>query len=501
VRALTLVFLAAGASACAAPRHVDPAPQPRWMTTLAAHSPSGLLDDEPPGTSPSASVPGDPRTSPTGASPRGSEAREPDGSGGIRGISLDEALDEALAGNIDLALARAEQEVAAARLEVSRGAFAPFLEVGTGYSRTQDRVQGSFGELRDVDFDSYEGATGLGWRFNLSATRHSIEAAEHEATSAAYESLDAERRLVLRVVELYETLVFAADLVQVTERLVADGEELLAIAQERERAGVGTAGDVTLAQTDLARTRQRAESAHERLETQSIRLANVLSTDPSVLLDPEGALLEPWNLLVRDPAVDPRVVLANRPDVTAARMALEAAIAHTEEAQANVWSPDIAVGLEQRYLGDSSRDIADGTTYGASLQWTFSVPGLRRVREHEAEERAARVRLVGRQQDVLAELREALVDVDRTESRLPLAREAVAAAEGHLEIQRERFAAGMALALEVVEAQGLHAESRAGLAASVVDHNLAQVRLLAAAGVLDRSAFSRDPTGDPDDKP
>jgi len=498
VRWIVVLLLAVIGSGCSTRRHIDPAPLPRWMEQTTAGSPSdgpGVEPSAPPiESAPADSAPGDAPSS--GADQRGE--------GTARRISLGEALGEALSGNVDLALSRAEREVAAARLEVNRGTFLPFLELGAGYSRTQDRVQGSFGELMDVDFDSYVGAVGFGWRFNLGADRHSVEAAEHEASSAGYEVLDAERRLLLGVAELYEKLALAAELVEVAERLVGDGEELLAIAEERERAGVGTGGDVALARTDLARVRQQAVTAHSNLETQSVRLANVLSVDPAVLLDPSNAIDEPWTLLGASTAIDPGVVLANRPDVAAARLALEATVSRTEEADARVWAPDLLVGVEQRYLGDSSQDIAPGSTYGASLRWTFSGPGLRRVREREAEERAARVQLVGRQQDALAELRTALQDVERTGARLPLAQQALAASEDHVEIQRERFRAGTALALEVVQAQGLHAQSRADLAANIVAHNLAQARLLAATGMLDRSTLSSPaapPTGDPEDQP
>jgi outer membrane protein TolC len=236
-----------------------------------------------------------------------------------------------------------------------------------------------------------------------------------------------------------------------------------------------------------------AVDARRRLEVQSVRFATVLATDPDVMLEPDRTLREPWALLEREASDAVDTILSRRPDVMAARRSLEATVARTEGADADVWSPDLLVGLEQRYLGDSSQDIEDGTTYGAAFRWTVTAPDMRRVRERMAEELQARVRLVGAQQDALAEVRAARIDVERSGAAIPLAREALAASESNLEVQRERFRAGAALTLEVLQAQGLHAEARADLAASVMAHDLAQARWLAAAGLLERDAL---PTSD-----
>ncbi|MBI3119454.1 MAG: TolC family protein, partial [Candidatus Hydrogenedentes bacterium] len=68
-----------------------------------------------------------------------------------RTIGLAEAIQLALASNLDLALSRAQHEVAEARSSMASKALLPTFEVGGGVTRTDGMVQGAFGDFRDVD--------------------------------------------------------------------------------------------------------------------------------------------------------------------------------------------------------------------------------------------------------------------------------------------------------------------------------------------------------------
>jgi outer membrane protein TolC len=79
-------------------------------------------------------------------------------------------------------------------------------------------------------------------------------------------------------------------------------------------------------------------------------------------------------------------------------------------------------------------------------------------------------------------------------ARIPLARQGVAAAEKSLEYVLARFESGVdpdsaRIALELFDAQDALAESRLDLAGALVDFNVVQVQLLAAAGALSRDAL------------
>lgn len=71
-------------------------------------------------------------------------------------IDFTEVLEIALDQNLDLELARAEAELARVRSHTAVSRLVPELELGAGAERTDGRVQGSFGTLRDVNFDSIQ---------------------------------------------------------------------------------------------------------------------------------------------------------------------------------------------------------------------------------------------------------------------------------------------------------------------------------------------------------
>lgn len=66
-------------------------------------------------------------------------------------------------------------------------------------------------------------------------------------------------------------------------------------------------------------------------------------------------------------------------------------------------------------------------------------------------------------------------------------------AEMNHRISQSRFREGTAIALEVLDAQQVIAQARLNLARHVVDFNLAQARLLAAAGLIDAENFQGIP--------
>ena len=69
----------------------------------------------------------------------------------LRAIVFDEVVYLALANNIDLALAKAEEQIARGRAQSSYGGLLPALQFG-GFVRSREgRMQGSFGAIREVD--------------------------------------------------------------------------------------------------------------------------------------------------------------------------------------------------------------------------------------------------------------------------------------------------------------------------------------------------------------
>lgn len=407
-----------------------------------------------------------------------------------RSIGLPEALDLALADNLDLALARAEVQVARARHFSTRGALvAPSLQFGAGYGRTDGRVQGSFGNLLDVTFSTYQGGVSLLYDGNIGAQLNATIAAGNDLEAATLQTLDTEQRLILRVVELYQDLMLASVGAHIARQVIAADEEFLAIVEARAGAGLGLGADVARARAKLAADRQQLIVARVAGDATSRRLARTLLVDPRTRLVPRDTSLAPTHFTPAAPAEPSPVEPEARPDVGAARQRAEAARKQAQAAWWDLFAPDLRAEVRRFELGNTPEDLDGRSDYRGMLLWTISPEEIGTLRRRRAEEEAARLRALETSTRAVAEMLGAEQDLEAARAGIPLAGEEVTAAEASLRLSEARFKAGTAIALEVLDAQTVLAGAHFHLARTIVAYNSAQVRLLAAAGTLARNVF------------
>lgn len=406
-----------------------------------------------------------------------------------RRISLAEAIDRALAENIDLAIARAEEKVVQGRHLSAKGTLYPALEASLGARRLDGRVQGSFGALRDVDFSSYIAGTALVYRANIVARLKEAFAERQNLDAAHLESMDSERRLLFRVVELYQDLLLATVAVQISGEVVAGSEQFLKLVKARTKGGLGLGADVARAEAKLAVHRQQLVQARRLLVDTSTRLAVVLRLDVDILLSPADERLAPAHYYSPpDSASDDGT--AARPDVQAARKRATAAQQLTSASRWDLYAPEFQAEIGFLEIGDTTSDLNGRSERRVLALWSFSPFAFGQLRQRRAEERLARLRLTGTEDSAAAEIRRTEADLAAAQERIPLAGKGLRAAVDTLRLSEARFKAGTAIALEVLDAQDGLAEARFNLAHAIVQHNAAQARLLAATATIERASFS-----------
>lgn len=260
-------------------------------------------------------------------------------------------------------------------------------------------------------------------------------------------------------------------------------EALLRLAQDQRTAGVATGVDVTRAQTRLAQEQVNLAQAQTAAEQARLNLQRVIGVplgSPLVLTDPLSFTAEP--LPQPDSAVTE--ALAHRAEVL------------ISEAQVSMFS------LERKAIRDeylpSLQFVGD---YGISgITPTDTALPTRRVavqlnvpifnggltqgrltvatgREHEAELQLGSVR-----GQVEQDVRLAISTLRTTIERVRAADEAVRLAERELEMSRDRFRAGVADNLEVINAQTSLADARAAQVQALAIYNAARLNLAAALG-------------------
>jgi len=260
-------------------------------------------------------------------------------------------------------------------------------------------------------------------------------------------------------------------------------EALLRLAQDQRNAGVATGTDVTRAETRLAQERVNLFQSETTAEQARLNLQRVIGVplgSPLVLTDQLTFTAEPL------PQTDAAVAdaLAHRAEV----LISEAQVSMFElerKAVRDEYLPSLQFFGDYGISGITPTETALPTRRVAvQLNVPIFNGGLTQgrltvatSRQHEAELQLGSVR-----GQVEQDVRLALATLRTSLERVRAADEAVRLAERELEMSRDRFRAGVADNLEVINAQTSLANARAAQVQALAVYNAARLNLAASLG-------------------
>lgn len=312
--------------------------------------------------------------------------------------------------------------------------------------------------------------------------------AQLRAGQHAYE--DARHVVVLVVTGLYLQVIASQSRVDAARAESATAESLYVLAVDQNNAGVVPRLDVLRADVERKTAAQRriaAENETARARTalaraiglpwmQAYSLADAMAYAP--LQDPDPAMLR-------------QQALAHRPDVLRAQAEVEAARASASAARA-ARLPSVTVDGNYGWIG-SAPATAEGTfAVAANVHVPLFAAGETRAREIDAQAglRQRELQLQDLRARVSYEIDTALRDLGAAAQQVDVARSATDAAAEALTQARDRFGAGVATNIEVVQAQQAAAAAREGYIAALYAHNIAKAVLAKAVGA-DEQQFIR----------
>ncbi len=232
--------------------------------------------------------------------------------------------------------------------------------------------------------------------------------------------------------------------------------ELVTLAEAQKRAGVSAAIDVTRARTQLVTAQGLLIIAQNELDRGRIALARALAIDPATPLELADTLAAGLgNAAVpgdRQAAV--AAALAGRPDLQA-EVARGAAARQTGSAIRAERLPRL--DLEADYGVNGLTMPSAISTRQVALQVTVPIlDGFHRearIAEQNATVSESRVRERDLRQQIAADVDAALLDLRSAEAQQSVAAERLRLATDELAQARERFKAGVAGNIEVIDAQ------------------------------------------------
>jgi outer membrane protein TolC len=411
-------------------------------------------------------------------------------------LTLDAAIRRGLESSPRLEEATARSDMAEAIADQRDAATRPQAAVQGGYTRT-NHVE-AFGVVRPNNElviiypdlpDNYRTRLEAQWAIYDGGRRHSLErAARRDAVGAAGDVDVARQELRLEITRVYWSLVTAIESHRVLDESLARMDAHLRDVRNQLDAGLIPPNDVLAVEARRSRQRMLGIQARVNREVVETELGRLVGAPPGTAIQPV-ATTEALPETVFDIESLIREARQNRGE----RGALaERVLAATEREKAAAASarPTVAASGGVDYANPNPRIFprqdAWKHSWDASLHvsWPILDGGRTRaeIAEAAAATRAARARLAEFDAVLEVEVRQRVREVEASRAAIAAAEDGVRAATEARRVAGERFAAGVAISTDILDAQVALLQAGLDRTQAIANARLADVRLSRAIG-------------------
>jgi outer membrane protein len=309
-----------------------------------------------------------------------------------------------------------------------------------------------------------------------------IDAAAAEATAAALQVEDARADLKMQVAEAFVAVLRAQQERAVRQTAVRSLDAHRQVVEVRHRHEQVPQNDLLAAEVALADARQREIEAHNALDVARAAYNRHLGRPLTA-----AVRLQELSRAAAPEGVEELSALAQRNRRQLARLSARAAAlrhqAHSLRASA---LPQVHLRGEYHFEENRYRHPEGMAAVGVGVGWNLFDAGRTR---HEAAALAHQAEQLLRlradlQSQIALDVRRRWLDVHQTQRRLEVTPQAIAQAEEHLRIVRQRYSVGAAMHTEVLDAETLRTQAYRNHHHATYDALLAALRLEHATGRL-----------------
>jgi outer membrane protein TolC len=408
-------------------------------------------------------------------------------------LTLEEAISRGQEHNLGPLLAAEDVRRARALRALDSGALLPRAYAALRQSSRQINLEafGFSGSVGGSDqavpsvvgpFDLYDARLTLDWALYDAAAWARLRRGTAVVDAAELSLEDARELVALAVADEYLQMLAAERLTASVRAEMETSETLRRIALDRKEAGAAAGIEVLRAEVRLQQDRQRLIATENAQTKQRLELARMIGLPLGQELEPADGMVES---APESPALDVAVAQAwqRRRDLAAAQARLEAARA-ARRAATRERLPSLRLHGDYGQLGREIDTTEETFDLGASI----AVPIYDRATidsetiRSEAELRAREAELADLRGAIYYEVRAALLDLEAARQLVDVGRAGLDLARRQLEQARNRFSAGVASNLEVVEAQESLARADETFIASLYLLTIERLRLGRALG-------------------
>ncbi len=307
-------------------------------------------------------------------------------------------------------------------------------------------------------------------------------AAAENLKSAQYTFKDARELVVLAVGNAYLLAIATAARIETTEAQVKNAQALYDKAADQQKAGLSPAIDTLRSQVELQTRQQQLIAARNDYAKQKLSLARVIGLAPGQeFILTEKAPYQALSALPLETYL--QHAYASRSDYQAAQAQVRAAEISRRAATAGHY-PSLDLNANYGDIGVNPAQSNGTWQVNGGLNIPIFAGGKVHsdVLEAESQLKQARSQLADLRGRIDYEVRASLLDLMSAAEQVEVARSSVTLAEEALTQSEDRFSAGVADNLEVVQAQESVASAHESYIQSLYAHNLAKIELARAIG-------------------
>lgn len=392
-------------------------------------------------------------------------------------LSLQEAINMALAQNTGLKITQKGEDTAQYALDEAKGnnGFSASVtdSLGTskskGASRTDSNSIGVSGKL-----PLYSGGKN---QANIKKAKIGVE-------SASLTTQRAQEDLKLNVIKAYYDALEAKKTVGVRQETVDKYQEHYTNVSQLYGAGSKARIDVIRSQVELSDAKQNLIKAENSYEVELATLRNYLNIDRSEPLN----LTSDFSYLAFDKDMSACLEYAydNRKDLLIDKNKLAQQEQAIKAARAGYLpSLNLSIGLNENQQFKPKHDNGHSTSATLGMSWDIFDSGVTRAQVKDAENNRdiAKLNYLKDKETVDLDVRQAYYSMREAEKRLNSTQDAVHQAEEDAFIAREKYRAGEGLMLDIIDAQEALAKAKLNYISAQYDYARYQATVENAMGV------------------
>ena len=376
----------------------------------------------------------------------------------------------------------------ASRLSQTRSGFLPQVTGTATYTRIDPVVKLPFnGEtLQFAPNNNYDfHLTAQYLLFDFGKNEATVKVAEAQVQTAQDNITVARRDLAFNAAQVYYNILFMRESIKVQDQQIASLQAHRNEMQKRVEGGVSTRFDVTTTDVRITQAQNTKLDLQNQLRNQQVQLARLLHKPAQADVPVKGRLTydpQPVN-------IEAEVLKGsnNRPEVKLARDAENTAALQArliEKGNMPSLGAGVQAGAKNGYILPDINRIRFNTVGVVQLSVPIYDGNKNKKQRVEAAaiSRAAVARTADTQEQIRADVRQAVNNMDFSQARHANAQQQVAQATEALSKARDRYRYGVGQNLDVLDAETQLSQARLALVQAEYNYTLGQYQLRRATG-------------------